>query len=203
SGSQIEIESQGLANSARLHRPAGQDADRLAELADLHRIHIVEGLGTVIAHDLNQPLAAVILLAESALRRLQCPPVSVTEAIEDLNALIGQARRAGAMTARLRQFLLSSSEPAGPLDVEAAIIGACDLLAFEARAQKVELVRIVAEGLPKLTGNARKLEHVLVTLIRNGIEAIRSAGNAPGRIELRAIADEAPMLRVTVTDTGP
>src|SRR3954463_9591164 len=66
---------------------AGPGHRRLEQIAELHRIHIVEGLGTAVAHDLNQPLAAVALLAESALRRVQAVPSLPPDLTEDLEAI--------------------------------------------------------------------------------------------------------------------
>jgi PAS domain S-box-containing protein len=103
--------------------------NRLAQLSDLHRIHVVEGLGSVIAHDLNQPLAAVLLLAESALRQTQLFECASAELIKDLETIVKQVHRAGTMTKGLRRFLAGSSECNAPIDIERTIRGACELVA--------------------------------------------------------------------------
>jgi two-component system, chemotaxis family, CheB/CheR fusion protein len=186
-----------------LKQAEDQIRDRLAQLADLHRLHIVEGLGTTIAHDLNQPLAAIVLLAESAIRRLQAAGFSAPQVIDDLDAVMTQAQRAGAITRRLREFLAGSPAPAGPLDVGRAIMGTCELLALEARACGVQILPLIAQGLPLASGDPRKLEHVLVTLLRNAVDAIRHAGGAQCRIDVHAVARADRTVQITVVDTGP
>jgi len=175
---------------------------RFEQIADLHRLHIVEGLGTVVAHDLNQPLAALGLLAESALRRGQAQPSFPADLIEDLEAIVLQARRAGSITSRLRAFVAGAPVPEEAVDVGATIRGTCELLLPEARAHRVEL-RVHAEPtLPPVKGDMMKLGHVLATLVMNGIEAIRDAGQPTGSIEINAIA-QAQALSITVIDSGP
>jgi PAS domain S-box-containing protein len=179
-----------------------QICNRLAELADLHRIHVVEGLGSVIAHDLNQPLASVLLLAESALRQVRSSGCAGAEVIKDLETIVTQVHRAGAMTKGLRRFLAGASESNAPIDMERTIRGTCELLAPEARAHGIELVLHIAPALPAVRGDASRLEHVLVILIRNGIEAICASGKTQRRIEISALPRD-DMVCVTVMDSGP
>jgi len=173
----------------------------LEQIAELHRIHIVEGLGTAVAHDLNQPLAAVALLAESALRRVQAVPSLPPDLTEDLEAIVLQARRAGSITSRLRAFLAGAPGPEQIIDIPAAIHGTCELLLPEARAHGIQLRAHAGETL-RVRGDAVKLEHVLATLVMNGIEAIREAGRPQGNIEISAVV-QTHALHVTVIDSGP
>jgi len=175
------------ADVTALRHGEAQICNRLAELADLHRIHVVEGLGSVIAHDLNQPLASVLLLAESALRQVRSSGCASAELIKDLETIVTQVHRAGAMTKGLRRFLAGANESNAPIDMERTIRGTCELLAPEARAHGIELVLHIAPALPEVRGDASRLEHVLVILIRNGIEAICASGKTQRRIEISAL----------------
>jgi len=175
--------------------------NRLAQLSDLHRIHVVEGLGSVIAHDLNQPLASVLLLAESALRQARTSDCNGPELIKDLETIVAQVHRAGAMTKGLRRFLAGACESEARMDIEGTIRRACELVLPEARAHGIELVLNIPPGLPGVPGHASRLEHALVILIRNGIEAICGSGKAERKIEI-AVRAQAEMVCVTVIDSG-
>jgi PAS domain S-box-containing protein len=175
---------------------------RLAQLSDLHRVHVVEGLGSVIAHDLNQPLASVLLLAESALRQVRLSECAGAELIKDLETIVTQVHRAGAMTQGLRRFLAGASASNVPIDVERTIRGTCELLAPEARAHGIKVALHIAPALPGVRGDSSRLEHLLVIVIRNGIEAICANGKTQRLIKIRALARDG-MVCVSVIDSGP
>jgi PAS domain S-box-containing protein len=176
---------------------------RLAELTALHRLHTVGELGGIIAHELNQPLAAIAAHSEAATQRLRRATRTPETAMNDLKQISIQAQRAGSIIRNLRTFLAKGTGDSGPVDIGSVIGATCQLIVGEARTHHVVIVTDLAADLPLVTTEAVKIEHVLINLIRNGIEAIRDAGMKKGWIKIATVRLPDDMVRVTVVDSGP
>jgi PAS domain S-box-containing protein len=184
-------------------RAEDQAHRRLAELTALHRLHTVGELGGIIAHELNQPLAAIAAHSEAAMQRLRRAARTPETAMQDLKQISIQAQRAGSIIRNLRTFLAKGGADSAPVDISAVIGTTCQLIVGEARTHHVVIVTDLAVDLPLVTAEGVKIEHVLINLIRNGIEAIRDAGMKKGWIKIATLRLPNDMVRVTVADSGP
>ena len=127
-------------------------------------------------------------------------PPSATLA-RNLEQISTQAQRAGKFIRELRSFLAKGELQKVPTDANALARQAFGLLAADARAHNVTLESDLAESLPKVMAAALSIEHVLVNLASNGIEAVRQSGASEGTVTIRTRAENGS-IRITVSDTG-
>lgn len=175
---------------------------RRLELAHLHRVYTAGEFAAVMAHELNQPLAAIASYSEAGLQGLRRGQVEVDTLTHDLEQIGLQAQRAARSMRELRRFLSREEQMRERVDLNELLRAAEVLLAPEARGRGVRLALTPAETPIMVEVAPIQIEHVLVNLVRNAIEAIHSAGSADGTITVRtAVADG--QVQVSVQDNGP
>jgi PAS domain S-box-containing protein len=178
-----------------------RERERLVELAHLHRMHTAGELAAVLAHEINQPLAAIASYSAAGIQAAggagdpQGRERRLFEKIGDA------AMRAGRVVRDLRAFVTRGEAQAAPLDLRVAVSGAIELVGAYARQRGVE-IQFDEEAIPPVKANAVQVEHIMVNLLRNGIEAIAGAGMQQGRITI-GLHREGDMASITVRDTGP
>jgi two-component system CheB/CheR fusion protein len=176
---------------------------RQSELAHLHRVYTAGELVTILAHEINQPLAAIASYSEASLQRLRQGEAAPDALIHDLEQTALQAQRAGRTIRELRSFLAKSEAGEARSELNAAVRTVHDLIGPEAGAKGVSIVLDLAEPIPPVNVSAVQVEHVLLNLIRNAIQAIGETGARAGTITVRTRTDAAQTAQVTVRDTGP
>jgi two-component system CheB/CheR fusion protein len=183
------------------HRAEDEARQRLAELAHMHRLHTAGELATALAHELNQPLAAIAGYSDACLNKLSAGDIVSENLTRNLEQISTQAQRAGKFIHELRSFLAKGELRKEPTDANALARQAFDLLSVDARARNVRLESDLAESLPKVMAAALSIEHVLVNLVSNGIEAVRASGADEGTVAIRTRAEK-ESIKITVTDSG-
>jgi PAS domain S-box-containing protein len=183
-------------------RRAEEEArQRQAEVAHLHRILTAGELATVLAHELNQPLAAITSYSDASLKQLQRGELPQDRLAQNLEHISVQAQRAGRVIRELRAFLAKDESTRARTDLNAVVGRAAELVAAEARARGVQINLELADDLRAVTAADIQVEHVLVNLARNGIEAVRDSGATTGVVAIQTRSDG--MATVTVRDSGP
>ena len=182
-------------------RAEDEARQRLAELTHMHRLHTAGELATALAHELNQPLAAIAGYSDACLNKLRAGEVSSENLVRNLEQISTQAQRAGKFIRELRSFLAKGEMQKAPTDANALARQAFGLLAADARANNVRLESDLADSLPKVMAAGLSIEHVLVNLVSNGIEAVRSGGAGEGAVVIRTRAEN-QSVKITVTDSG-
>jgi two-component system CheB/CheR fusion protein len=182
-------------------RAEDEARQRLAELAHVHRLHTAGELATALAHELNQPLAAIAGYSDACLNKLRGGDASSDNLVRNLEQISTQAQRAGKFIRELRSFLAKGELQKAPTDANALARQAFGLLAADARARHVRLESDLADSLPRVMATALSIEHVLVNLVSNGIEAVRAGGADNGTVAIRTRAENGS-IRITVSDTG-
>lgn len=171
------------------------------ELEHISRISAVGQLSSALAHELNQPLTAIMNYVSAAKTRLSADKAKENEkAISLLDRTIGQAERAGAIIQRLRGFL-EKREPSRASETLNAVLQEAVALGFVgATDEGIKLVLDLAENLPTVQVDKVQIQQVLVNLIRNATEAMH---DLPVR-ELTLSSYRAGMnaIEVSVSDTG-
>jgi signal transduction histidine kinase len=174
------------------------------ELAHYLRVYTIGELTTSLAHELNQPLAAILFNAQAAQRILDRPPADGArpEVDEILGEIISEGRRAGEVIRRLRLLLRKGvSEHAG-LDVNALVGEVSRLLANDVMLRGVTLRQDLAPQPLPTRGDRVQLQQVLLNLLINALEAM--SGTAGERVVVVRTEVGVPgMARVSVADTGP
>jgi two-component system sensor kinase FixL len=155
-----------------------------------------------IAHELNQPLAAIANYAQACERMLAMPDADLVEVREALRQISNEAIRAGDILRRLRSLTRSHPSQRAPTDINAVIREITDLLRSDARAHRGQLVLELTEALPAVAIDAVQVQHALFNLAHNGFEAqVPDGAQAEVRIRTGFAADGS--VEVSVCDNGP
>jgi len=176
-----------------------------AELAHVTRVTTMGELAASIAHEVNQPIAGVVVNGNTGLlwlERVKEDSVNVTEVRETLNRIIRDGERAGEIVARIRA-LFKKAEPAKePLDLNEAIREILLLARSEMSKQRVALHLELADGLPLALGDKVQLQQVMLNLILNGIDAMNTIEDRSRDLIVRTQCVEQGRVTVTVRDSG-
>ena len=186
--------------TARLEAEA-RERERLVELAHLHRMHTAGELAAVLAHEINQPLAAIASYSAAGIQAVGGGAGPEGRERRLFEKIGDAAMRAGRVVRDLRAFVTRSASTAAPLDLRVAVLGAFELVRAYARQRGVE-IELEDEYIPPVTADAVQVEHIMVNLLRNGIEAIAGAGMSEGRVSVD-LRREGDMASITVRDSGP
>lgn len=185
-------------------RKRHQDALLLAqtELAHAARVATLGELTASIAHEVNQPLMAVVTDGQAALRWLKREPPDLTEAEAALTRITSEGRRAADIVQGIRAFLGKSAKPQQELSAALVIEDATRLIEHELTRGLVELSIEVEPRLPAIRGDRIQLQQVLVNLMVNASQAMRTQADRR-RLSVRAGRIGSNGIEVVVSDTGP
>jgi len=173
-----------------------------AELAHATRVATLGELTASIAHEVNQPLAAIVTSGEAGLRWLRREVPDLDEVAATIVQVVAQGRRASEIVARIRTFLKKAPAQQENLDIAEIIEEAALLVARELANDQVALTFEVEHGLGPIRGDRIQLQQVLVNLLVNAGQAM--AGQPGSRtVKLRAGAVDGERLAITVQDSGP
>lgn len=171
-------------------------------LAHVLRLHTVDGMATQLAHEINQPLAAIANFANGLIARLPGEAADGSDVRLVAEEIGDQALRAGEIIRRLRQFVRKDAPPRELTDLGRVIHHAVHLVAADARRLGVELHLDLETGLPPVEIDPIQIEQVVLNLLHNGLEAISAA--RPGVREIAVEADRRSdtHVEVRVRDSG-
>lgn len=173
-----------------------------AELAHAARVATLGELTASIAHEVNQPLAAIVTSGEAGLRWLRREVPDLDEIGATIVQLVAEGRRASEIVARIRTFLKKAPAQQDSVDFAEIIEEATLLVARELANDDVVLTFEVEHGLKPIRGDRIQLQQVLVNLLVNAGQAM--SGQPGSRtVKLRAHAVDDERLAITVQDSGP
>jgi len=173
-----------------------------AEFAHAARVSMLGELTASIAHEVNQPLAAITTNASAGKRWLSRPEPDLDELRGINDRIVADAQRAAAIIARVRGMAERRAPEAGPLAINPVIEEAASFLRHELQGQGVGLSLSLASALPDVVADRTQLQQVLVNLAVNAIQAMANAGCEPRELSLRS-EPTAGGVRVLVSDSGP
>jgi two-component system sensor kinase FixL len=151
-----------------------------ADLIRLARISALDEMGLALAHELNQPLTAIMLYLQAAARELSRAreiPSGDNKAHLILEKARREAHRAGSIIQRLRQLTEKRAPERRSIDLNAIVEDAVDLTLI-GHDRSVRMIRDYREGLPSIEADQVQLQQVVVNLVRNAFEAVRGRRNA-------------------------
>jgi len=191
---------QALLEATRERGLAEERASRLREeLAHVARVATAGELATSLAHEVNQPLAAIVTNAQAARRFLARERRAEVEEI--LGEIAQQGQRASEVIQRLRDFLRKHPPEPAPQDVSTLVTKTLPLVRREIEDQHVELELELDEHLPAVEIDEVGLQQVLVNLVKNACEALAEVAGTR-RLVLRTLRAEG-QVRIEVQDNGP
>ena len=192
---------------ARAERKRAEEALQQAreELAHVTRVTTLGELAASIAHEINQPLAAIGADANACLHWLAADRPDLASVREALTAIVKDGLRAGEVITRIRALLTRSSVARGPCDLAGVIRDVLPLVGPEIRRHGISLEMSLAPNLPQVAGDRIQLQQVLLNLLMNAAEAMREVPPVRRRMVVRATADhrdDGPWAIVAVEDAG-
>jgi PAS domain S-box-containing protein len=173
-----------------------------AELARLHRITTLSEVGAALAHEINQPLTAIVTNATACIRMLARPTPDVVEVREALRDVIQDGKRAGDIVLQTRQVFARHEGENMPVDVNALILDSCTLAHDRLHSAHILLRIHLTEDLPFVRGDRVGLQQVLWNLITNAIDSMRDSPQTSRALVLTSSV-QAGTVRVAIHDTGP
>ncbi len=156
-----------------------------------------------LAHEINQPLAAILSSAEAAVALLNRPSPDIAEAMDAIRDIIQDDKRAGAVINKVRSMLKRSHESTQAVDLNATVSETLRLVNNEARLRHVILRYVATPDLPAVVAEPTQLQQVILNLVTNGFEAAETMPNSR-QVEIRTsfLAEEG-MPFLEVRDSGP
>ncbi|PDT32711.1 histidine kinase [Sinorhizobium sp. FG01] len=173
-----------------------------AELAHVTRVTTMGALTSSIAHEVNQPLAAVVTNANAALRWLASQPPNLEEARQTLGRIVRDGHRAGEVIGRVRGLLKKTATVTAQVDLNGLIEDSIALVHGEVRGHRVTLRTELAEDLPPVAGDRVQLQQVILNLVMNGIESMKKVADRPRELLITSKSEASGMALVAVQDTG-
>jgi signal transduction histidine kinase len=159
-------------------------------------------LAASIAHEINQPLAAVITNGNACMRWLARSQPDLEEAKDAAQRIIRDGKRASEVIARIRALLKRTATNRLPLDINEVIQETMALAQNEARRRRVSLRTDFAANLPSVLGDRVQLQQVILNLVMNGIEAMSSGSNESRQLLIKTQRDDSDQVLVSVRDSG-
>lgn len=180
-----------------------QEQKRRAE--STQRLVTMGEMASSLAHELNQPLAAIANYAGGALQRLEEKRLTAAAAQSAYSKIESLAQRAGKIILRIRGFTKKTDPLLGPVPVSQIIQETMELAAIQARNFDADVALDIAPDLPLVHGDAVMLEQLLLNLIKNAVEAVSTCENRT--VEVHAAEEQkpdgTPVVRFSVVDHGP
>src|SRR5215470_14269388 len=173
-----------------------------SELAHVARVATLNALTGSIAHEINQPLAAVITNASISLRRLNADPPNIEGARETVMRTIRDGNRASDVITRLRALYTKKELALEPLDLNAATQEVIALSLSDLQRNRVILKLELADALPLVNGDRVQLQQVILNLVRNASDAMGAVEDRPRELLIRIERDGADRVRLSVKDVG-
>lgn len=191
----------GIMRDVRARKAVEQRLSQVqAQLVNMTRINALDEMGAAIAHELNQPLTAIMLYLQAIKRKAD----SIDELDHSFTSVIDktvkEAERASQIIQRMRQFVEKRDPERKPVDVSELLRECLDLVSLGEASSEIDLSLDVADDLPMLHADPVQIQQVVVNLMRNGMEAVKAADHRS--VELCAERTESHVV-ISVRDSGP
>jgi len=173
-----------------------------AELAHVTRVTTLGELTASIAHEINQPLAAIVADANASLNWLRATDPDLDMVRDALAAVVSDGHRAGDVIQRIRQLATKTDPQRARVAVNDVIRDMLPLVRTELRGHGVALRLDLGPALPPVLGDRVQLQQVLINLVMNGIEAMACVADRPRELVIRSAPHEGDQVLVAVEDAG-
>jgi PAS domain S-box-containing protein len=172
------------------------------ELAHVMRVTSLGELTASIAHEVNQPLGAVVANAEACLGWLDRESPDLNEAHAAIERIVRDGHRAGEVIRRVRALTKKADTQMVPLDINEIVSETVNIMEHELRRYRVSRRMKLSSDLPLVLGDRIQLQQVLLNLVINSVEAMQPITDRQRELVIRSEQDETQQVRVTVIDCG-
>jgi two-component system sensor kinase FixL len=179
---------------------------RLKEFAHLMRMRSMGELASGLAHEVNQPLTAIISNAQACLRMINANRADPELIRDALQQIARQGERAGEVIRRLRKYVEKGELEKVPSDLNVSVVEVLELLKHELETHHVEVKLEVEPDLPSVPADRVQIEQVMINLIRNAVDAMAASDANPARLYIgtrRGSHSGVAGIQISVRDTGP
>jgi PAS domain S-box-containing protein len=159
-------------------------------------------LAASIAHEVNQPLAAVVTNGQVCLRWLSAVPPDLDKAQESVERIVRDGKEAGQIVHRIRSLFDRSTAETAMVNLNEIISEVLDVLGSEMARKQITAEMNLEPNLPLVLGNRVQLQQLVLNLLLNAIEAIDFVEGAPNIIRVKSCQDTAMTVQVEIADTG-
>ena len=181
-----------------------QEADiQRREVAHLMRVSVMGELSGAIAHELNQPLTAILSNAEATKLLLAGPSPDLAEVGDAVGDIAHESRRAGDVVNRIRGLLKKDERPPEAVDLNALIHSTVELLHSELIARRLKVELRLAPDLPQTFGDAVQLQQVLLNLVMNAMDAMAATAPQQHAIKVSTRLVDGDRIETAIADCGP
>jgi PAS domain S-box-containing protein len=174
-----------------------------AELAHVNRVTTMGQMTASIAHEVGQPISAVITNANAALRWLSTQPADLEEVRQALGRIVKDGHRAGEVLGRIRALVKKVPPRRDCSDVNEAVREIIALIQAECHRNGVRVQTRLSGDLPPVVGDRVQVQQVILNLIVNAIEAMSEGSNGPSELTIVSDVGDSNHVLVEVQDTGP
>jgi len=172
-----------------------------SELAHVTRVSTLGQLAASIAHEINQPLCAIVSNAQAALRLMDAAKPDLADIRAALMEVVADGRRAGDVVSRSHGLLKRRNLEFKPLQLNDVVTDVFSMVHSDAVIRRMTLQTDLAATLPNVIGDRVQLQQVLLNLVVNAMDATAETPDGPRQVTLRTSTTNG-LARVTVTDTG-
>ncbi len=173
-----------------------------ADLARMSRLSLAVELASNLAHELNQPLAAIVAYTQAGLTLLRQGRTDPRELMETFEEVVNQGLRAGEIIRHVRALVQRHAALQAPLDINALLHAVIHYAELELRQARIDLRLELAESLPKALAGNLQIQLVALYLIRNALEAMQEVPEESRQLTVRTQLSDRDWVLVTIHDTG-
>jgi two-component system, LuxR family, sensor kinase FixL len=184
-------------------RPAEIVGDLHGRMLQVARLATIGEMAAGVAHELNQPLTAIALYAQACERLLAGPEPKLPEIQSALRQIAAEAVRAGQIISRLRGLARNHKMEQTPTAINSLVTEIAELMRSDARARDVRLRLELAENLPAVAVDREHIQHVILNLVRNGVQALEESPIRTRDLLIQTRLTEDGEIELSVSDNGP
>jgi PAS domain S-box-containing protein len=166
------------------------------------QVATVGELSASIAHEVNQPLTAVVSNGNACLRWLSAQPPNLAKAVEAAERIVRDGKDAGEVVRRIRALFKRAAHEEVPLDLNEVIAEVLRLLQSETAKRRVIVEADLGPDLPPVTGDRVQLQQLILNLLLNGIEAMDPVTDRPKRLFIRSNRESDDNVLIEIQDSG-
>src|ERR1700704_1932003 len=183
-------------------RAEGDLHDAREALSRATRLTMMGELAASIAHEINQPLGAIIMNGNACRRFLAVTPPDLDEVRDGLDAVVSDGNRASEVLSRIRAMLKNAAPERGEVDVNKTITEVLALARQELQQHRVSVQADLRPDLPRIVADRVQLQQVVLNLVMNGIDAMRAVADRARILTIRSQLDDQHNIVVNVADSG-